>query len=69
MVKLKVRAVDRTVFEVDRLTLEPKTIRIYEPYCYSDPELGVEYMEYSEWSLKRQQYLNKKFKDFEVDEE
>jgi hypothetical protein len=52
--KLKVRCLDRTVFEVNRDTLEAKSCGSYDPYCYSDPEKDVEYMEHSEWCLKKQ---------------
>lgn len=57
MIKLKVRAPDRMVFEVNRENLEPKNTGCYDAYCYLDPEPGVEYMEFSEWSLKRQEIL------------
>jgi hypothetical protein len=59
MVKLKVRSSDRMVFEVSRENLEPKNTGCYDAYCYVDPEPGVEYMEFSEWSLKRQEILMK----------
>jgi hypothetical protein len=59
MVKLKVRSADRMVFEVSRESLEPKNTGCYDAYCYLDPEPDVEYMEFSEWSLKRQEILMK----------
>lgn len=40
---------DRTVFEIDPETTEALTCSYYDPYCYSDPKEGVEYMEYSDW--------------------
>ena len=60
MKKLKVRCVDRTVFEIDRETLEPKNTGSYDAYCFSDPEPDVEYMSHSEWSLKHQELMMKK---------
>lgn len=49
------------VFEVFRGSLEPKSTGCYDAYCYTDPEPDVEYMEYSEWSLKRQEILMKQY--------
>lgn len=49
MSKTMVRCVDRSVFEIDPVTLEPKHCSVYDPYCYSDPELGVTYIEHSDW--------------------
>jgi len=44
-----VRCVDRTVFEVDPVTLEPNGCSVYDAYCYTDPEQGVRYIEHAEW--------------------
>lgn len=51
--KTKVRCVDRTVFEVNPATLEPLRCGTYDAYCYTDPEPGVEYIEYADWCLER----------------
>jgi hypothetical protein len=47
-----VRCVDRTVFPIDPVTLEPKRCGAYDPWCYTDPEPGIEYIEHSEWCLR-----------------
>jgi hypothetical protein len=49
------------VFEVDRETLDPKNTGSYDAYCFSDPEPDVEYMSHSEWSLKHQEMMMKKY--------
>lgn len=61
--KLKVRCTDRTVFEIDRETMEPKNTGSYDAYCFSDPEPDVEYMNHSEWCLKKQDLFFKRMKD------
>lgn len=63
MKKLKVRCVDRMVFEVNRETLEPKNTGCYDAYCFTDPETDVEYMSYSEWSLKHQDIMMKAYRE------
>jgi hypothetical protein len=47
-----VRCVDRTVFEVDSQTLEPKGCSVYDAYCYTNPESGVRYIEHAEWCMR-----------------
>ena len=43
--------IDRTVFEIDRKTLDPKSLGCssYDPYCYTNPLPDVEYIGYGEW--------------------
>lgn len=50
--KLFVRCEDRTVFEIDRKSLEAKTCSTYDPWCFNDPRKDVEYLSFSEWLLK-----------------
>ncbi len=50
--KTIVRCVDRTVFEVDPITLEPKRASCYDAYCYTDPEPNVRYIEHAEWTQR-----------------
>lgn len=50
---LFVRCVDRTVFEIDRRSLDPKSCSRYDAFCYSDPRQDVEYIEHSEWCLQK----------------
>lgn len=54
--KTLVRCDDKTVFEIDPVTYEPKSCSSYDPYCFSDPEKGVAYMHISEW----QQHISEK---------
>jgi hypothetical protein len=51
MSPLYVRCIDRTVFEIDRKTLDPKSsgCSSYDPYCYTNPLPDVEYIGYGEW--------------------
>jgi hypothetical protein len=37
------------VFQVSPDNFEPKTCSYYDAYCYSDPRLDVEYMDYFDW--------------------
>ena len=60
--KLIVRCPDRMVFEVDRKTLDPKRCSVYDAYCYTDPDKDVEYMEYSDWVVKRNKQFRKEIK-------
>jgi hypothetical protein len=46
---LLVRTDDKMVFQINRNTLEAKTIALYDPYCYSDPRVDADYMEYHDW--------------------
>ncbi len=46
---LFIRTADKMVFQIDRNTLEAKTIALYDPYCYSDPRVDADYMEYDDW--------------------
>jgi len=50
-------SIDRTVAEIDRKTLDPKTCSSYDAYCYTDPLPDIEYIEYEEWvRLRNQQW-------------
>jgi hypothetical protein len=51
--KLIVRCEDRTVFEVDQKTLDPKGCSVYDAYCFSDTEKDVMYISYADWVQKR----------------
>ena len=53
MKPLYVRCVDRTVFPINRETLDPISCGCYDAYCYSDPRSDVDYMEHSEWCRER----------------
>ena len=55
---LLIRCEDRTVFEIDRQTLQPKTASYYDAYCFSDPRPDADYMPYTVWlsSKNRQWY-------------
>ncbi len=52
--KTIVRCADKMVFQVNPQTLEALQCSRYDPYCYSDPEPGVQYMEHSEWCQRKQ---------------
>lgn len=53
---LVVRCVDRMIFKISRTTGEAISCSVYDPYCYSDPDLNVEYMEHTDWlKLKEKQ--------------
>jgi len=56
--KTVVRCPDRMVFEVNSKTLDPIRASCYDAYCYSDPEPDVEYIEYWDWILKRNEMRN-----------
>lgn len=59
MKPLFVRCEDGKVFEVKRDTLEPKSCGYYDAYCFTDPRLDVEYMSWSDWSLRRNEQRRK----------
>lgn len=44
-----VRCLDRTVFPVNRNTLEAMSCGYYDAYCYTDPKKDVDYLEYTDW--------------------
>lgn len=52
---LFVRCDDKTVFEINRQTLEAKTCSHYDAYCFSDPRKDVDYMSFSQWVTERNQ--------------
>lgn len=55
--KTLVRCIDKSVFEIDPVTLEAKHCSVYDAYCYSDPEPNVTYIEHSDWvGLRNQQW-------------
>lgn len=47
--KTKVRCDNKMVFEINPDTLEAKTCSSYDPWCYSDPDPNVNYIEFHEW--------------------
>jgi hypothetical protein len=49
MEKLIVRGVNKMVFEIDPVTLEPKTCAYYDAWCFSDPEKYVKSINHAEW--------------------
>ena len=51
--KTKVRKSDHMVFEVEPITLNPISESYYDPWCYSDPEPTVDYVEFGDWSVQR----------------
>lgn len=53
---IMVRTVDRMVFPIKRGTGIPTGCSVYDPYCYSDPDLNVEYMEYNDWLKYRGEF-------------
>jgi hypothetical protein len=58
--KLKVRCPsNNTVIEVNPKNLKAISSSSYDPWCYSDPEPGVTYMEFHEWLSKTNKPKNK----------
>jgi hypothetical protein len=55
---------DRTVFEIDPITLEAKTCSYYDAYCYLDPRNDVTYIEYSDWVGMRNEQWDKQMHDY-----
>jgi hypothetical protein len=51
-VKTKVRCNTKMVFEIDPITLEAKTCSSYDPWCYSNLDPDVTYLELHEWLNK-----------------
>jgi hypothetical protein len=49
MKKLMVRCVNKMVFEIDSITLDPKTCAYYDAWCFSDPDKDVKYINHAEW--------------------
>lgn len=47
-----VRCVDRSVFEVNPDTLAPHGPAVFDPWCYTRPIPGVEYLDHAEWCLE-----------------
>lgn len=52
-VKTLVRCNDRTVFEIDPITLDAKSCGFYDAYCYTDPCPDAVYISQSEWTRLR----------------
>lgn len=48
-------------FEVDK-NLEAITCSIHDPYCFSDPDQNVDYIEYHEWLKSRGEIWQRKRK-------
>lgn len=59
--KTLVRCVDKSVFEINPITLEAKSCSCYDAYCYSDPEKDVKYIEHSDWVKQRNEQWKKKY--------
>ena len=53
MKRLYVRCDTKEVFQINRDTLDAMSCARFDPWCYSDPEHDVEYMEWSAWALER----------------
>lgn len=51
--KVVVRCEDRMVFEIDPITLDPKSQSVYDAYCYTDPAKDTEYVAFSDWVILR----------------
>lgn len=52
--RLQVRSSSEcTVFEIHPDTWDPMTTAVYDPYCFSDPDPGVEYIEFFDWLKRR----------------
>lgn len=62
--RLAVRCPDRTVFAVDRTTLDPLNCGSYDAYCFTDPAPDTEYISYSEWVTLRNQQWDKMRYDY-----
>jgi len=45
--------VGQTVFEINPVTFEPKTVSYYDPWCFSSPDPTVIYMGFYEWLERR----------------
>ena len=50
---LVVRCADRMVFQINRGTGEAATCSVYDAYCFTDPDPGVEYLEWADWVERR----------------
>lgn len=55
--KVMVRCVDKNVFPVNPDTLEPLSCGAYDPWCFSDPEPGVKYVEHFDWTKKKESMM------------
>jgi len=60
--KTYVRCYDRTVFEINPDTLEPKSCGSYDAYCFIDPEPDVIYIEHNDWVLLRNKQWDREMK-------
>ena len=58
--KTYVRCYDRTVFEIDPVTLNPKTCGYYDAYCFIDPKPDVIYIEHYDWVRECNKQWNRK---------
>jgi hypothetical protein len=50
--RVLVRCENKTVFPVDARTLEPLSCGWYDPWCFSQPEPNVKYIEHSKWTQR-----------------
>ena len=56
--KTLVRSEDKTVFEIDPITLEPmRSPTLYDPYCFDNPNPEVIYMSFAEWCREHNRKL------------
>lgn len=60
--KLLVRCQDKTVFEINRETLNPLSVGNYDAYCFSDPSPDAEYISHSEWVRLRNKQWDREMK-------
>ncbi len=60
--KLLVRCESKTVFEINRETLNPLSTGCYDAYCFSDPLPNVEYISHSEWVRLRNEQWDREMK-------
>lgn len=44
---------DRMCFEVDALTLDPRTTSRYDAYAFTDPRRDIERISCAEWNVRR----------------
>ena len=55
--KIKVVGIDLMCFRVNPHTLEPEGPSHYDPWAWTDPEVGpIETIDILEWQIRRQQH-------------
>jgi hypothetical protein len=53
--------VGKTVFEIDPVTLEPKTTSCYDPWCFSSPDPDVIYIGFYDWLERSRLIENREY--------